>query len=1291
MGGREKRSRMSKVALLAVASITLFACITASPAAATKVHVYSHSFGAGKLALTRESGIAVNRETAELYVADTEHSRIAKFTGAGTEDGKLASIADPTSIAVDNSTGPSKGDIYVVEGDSTVSKLDPTGALVTGWGTGGHLGGLSEILGIAVDPAGNLWVFSQTLTVPTEDILTARTYDQDGTLVTSPSTWSNKYAGNFRAPLMPGIAVDASGNLYTILGHYTPAKPEVTFVTRLWKFGPAGEALSEGLNTFESAGVASDPSDEDVYFGREEGAAVPPNLFRYSSGGKLLETFGGEYEGPVNQPLTPAEAERLQSVASIAVEKNGSVFAADWEGGQISAYELEEVTLPSATIEPVDSVTKTSAHVVGHINPNAVAGSPPSHNVAWEFQCTPACPGHSGILSVESDGSERTVEATIGGLNPGTEYSVLLVAKNRAGDVEAPPNPNPGQPNPGESFTTEAAEPAVTDNPVSEVFSGGATFNAEINPNGAETTYHFEYMPAAAFKAEKGFSGAQVQRTPESSPLEPGAMIHQISVRVAGLASGVAYVYRAVAVNSVGIGNGEPVEFRAQIASNPPEPDCPNQALRTGAGARLPDCRGYEMVTPIEKNGSLVESYLAGLQAAPDGSGVTWFTGQTATGIPSPQGAHQGYAFYLSTLAGESWTSQRLLAPEQLGDLSSLVGLTEDGRYALIQTAHSIPETVPGLDRSEPALYLLDTADHALTTVVPPQVGKSSGPRAFSLDGASADDSLIFFESHLSLAPNAAPEKNNVYVWSRQTGAVSLAGVLPGSKGEAPPGGSFGGAYLWAAETGSGSTEAGGAEEALYVEPTHALSQSGDALYFTAGKAGQIYLRRGFLGAKQTTVRVSVANPGVTDPNPDQPSAFQEATPNGAKAFFISNEKLTQDANTGPTDEGSDLYRYDAEAKTLVDVTPDPVGAGARVQGLLGAAEDGSSGYLVAKGVLAEGGTDGQSNLYHFAEAKGGGFTYKWIATLSPSSSSEYERIWSPSANRPRTARVSQDGSTVIFMSARPLNGAPSGACIYGLCMQLYRYSTSEGVLACLSCNPTGEASMIGAELTSELAGALVPENHVQRQPGVGIYGNLPANLSASGGRVFFQSSEPLLPEDVNGTDPHKNCTSRRTCVDVYEWEAVGTGRCRVPNQAGGCLYLLSTGESGQASYFVNASTDGSSAFIITSSQLVPADQDELTDVYDVRVDGGLAAQHAPPSGPCNSSELCKGAPPAPPQTALPGSATFQGPGNPSFKKCKKGQVLKHDKCVKKTKKHKKSKQQKKHRPTGKKSSGGAK
>ena len=69
--------------------------------------------------------------------------------------------------------------------------------------------------------------------------------------------------------------------------------------------------------------------------------------------------------------------------------------------------------------------------------------------------------------------------------------------------------------------------------------------------------------------------------------------------------------------------------------------------------------------------------------------------------------------------------------------------------------------------------------------------------------------------------------------------------------------------------------------------------------------------------------------------------------------------------------------------------------------------------------------------------------------------------------------------------------------------------------------------------------------------------------------------------------------------------------------QDGGCLYLISGGEEGSGpSCFGDASESGEDVFFFTAQRLVGQDHDQLVDVYDARVDGGLAAQdpgHADP------------------------------------------------------------------------------
>jgi hypothetical protein len=133
-------------------------------------------------------------------------------------------------------------------------------------------------------------------------------------------------------------------------------------------------------------------------------------------------------------------------------------------------------------------------------------------------------------------------------------------------------------------------------------------------------------------------------------------------------------------------------------------------------------------------------------------------------------------------------------------------------------------------------------------------------------------------------------------------------------------------------------------------------------------------------------------------------------------------------------------------------------------------------------------------------------------------------------------------------------------------------------------------------------------------------------------------------------------------------------------NRDGGCLYLLSTGTSETPSYFGDASVLGNDAFIFTRSRLVPSDTDEQTDIYDVRVDGGLASQNQPPPPPPCEGEACRGTGSSAPSTPSAGSAGFQGPGNPTSKRCPKGKLKKGNRCVKpRPKKHHGKKQHHEH------------
>jgi hypothetical protein len=93
-------------------------------------------------------------------------------------------------------------------------------------------------------------------------------------------------------------------------------------------------------------------------------------------------------------------------------------------------------------------------------------------------------------------------------------------------------------------------------------------------------------------------------------------------------------------------------------------------------------------------------------------------------------------------------------------------------------------------------------------------------------------------------------------------------------------------------------------------------------------------------------------------------------------------------------------------------------------------------------------------------------------------------------------------------------------------------------------------------------------------------------------GRLLFDSSERLSPQDTNGR-----------VEDVYEAEPAGVGSCVRPD---GCVSLISPGTGSVDSNFLAMDESGNNVFFTTRERLVPADTDELIDLYDARVGGGF-------------------------------------------------------------------------------------
>ncbi len=1223
-------ARLSRGVLAGLAA-AIAVCVIVSPASAEEPHVFSGTIGAGKLSLTTHSGVAIDQGAEKVYVADTGDGKLMSYGPKGESPETVAEATEPTFVAVDNSTGGSAGDVYVVEGTEAITKLTPGGTPVTSWGTEGTMEGFGEIAGIATDTSGHLFVLGSTDRELHE-------LAPDGSESRDPCVIP--YAGYPVAP--NGIAADAHGYLY--FTKYVEIIPGLKAPYGASKTTADCGEVEGGVSFYGTVGwvgVAVNEADDSVFLDRNEEVVH-------------VSSEGAQFEPGVFGPGEGA----LEKASQLAVRTAGeAVYVADPKKGWVAIFEPETVEPPKVTFEEpgaVSEVTGITATFKAEINPNDNATS-------YEFHCSPGCSGTGLKGKVPKGTGFVTVEGKAENLLPGTDYKVWITAKNGGGETRAPAGVGTGLP-----FTTAAVAPRILESAVTEASEHGATIGAVIDPGGAAISYRVQYTTKAMYEARE-FIGAP--ETPvQVAPA--GSEAVNVATALSELASVTPYAARVFVANSVGTATGEAVFFATQWPPPPPG-SCENEAFRTGPGAALPDCRAYEQSTPVDKNGGGVGGVPGDVQALEGPDAITYYS---QAGIPGGVGA-QDYPSFISSFEGEghqgSWGTRGLLPPQIAGRRAIYLGLTPGGRYAI--------SAALGINGGF-GLFRRDLESGAMATIVPYEPG--CGEYCLAFVGASTDGSRIVFESTLPLTHQTPPGQRNVFEWIAGAG-ITMVDVNGAGEPLPEAEGAFAGPYDWF----ESELDKGGSLDHFYAAAVGAVSPDAGQVVFTEagegeageGGHGQIYLRTGIGTAAPATVHVS-ANQGGE--GPVLPAAFLEATPDGRYVFFKSKAALTPDAFAGEAGKESEsLYRYDVATHTLLDLTPDPgkeLESGPGVEGMLGAAETvrsaGRIAYFAARAVLTtEPGPTGETaqadpehdqvNLYRWQE----GHSLEFITRLrggSLTASASDARDWSPAiltgteAPLAKTARVSADGASVVFSSHRPLTGAPNVAASCPQvaetgrreCAEFFRYAAGRG-LTCLSCDPTGARPIGGATIgTAYINAVLFPLT----KPAPTLPHNLSANAAGEGTRFFFQTPDPLVPADHNGPgcsyDPVNPSQEEASCMDVYEWEAPGTGSCTAATagESGGCVSLISSGTSNQPSYFADADRGGANAYFFTASQLVPTDGDHLYDVYDARELGGLASQHPPTPEKCGSREECQGAQASPQAPGSPETQKFVGPGNPT-------------------------------------------
>jgi hypothetical protein len=1191
------------------------ACIVLLALGATTAHAelsFSATFGAqgtGDGQFAAAQGIGVDQTTldpssGDVYVADTGNARVEQFNAAGefisawgwgVADGKSAlevctsdcragipgsgagQFDAPTSIAVDSASGPTQGDVYV--GDSANKAIDefsPSGALL-GTITGPSAGTTFQaVSGIAVEGEGNLWV---------ADGGSANIYE-----LSSGGALLTELNDNFSAP--NAIAVDSAGDVYLLRG---------SGETEKWTASARASDSPVVVDNAQGVGLGVDQASNELYV--DLGASID----QWGAAGESLGNFGSGALGYGKQMAYNPNVTLAGAVGP------GALYVVDEADNRVAVFVQPAPASPTvlAGSENATGITDAAATLEASINANGL-----DTKYFFEYGSTTAYGTRAPLPPGTDLGSNHAVlpaKAALSGLAPDTAYHFRVVAVNSLGTTDGP----------DQTFTTATIQaPVVESETAVNVTSDAATLQALVNPEFGDTHYYFEYGPTAAYGS--------------TSPAPPGADIGESNAAqgaetaIPGLNAGTTYHFRVVAVNSVGTTDGPDMTLTTAPPASIETESAANVTSTTADLTASLDPEGQETRYRIEYGtttsyGSQAPSAEAQLPAAESAQSISvhvanllpsttyYFRVVATNSLGTVAGASASFTTYPP---GESFSlpdnrAYELVSPPDknggdVGGESTFnllpTGLGQSSASGSTITYASFTSFGDAQGSELSTQYLATRGPTGWTTqaISPPtqEVEKLELRLApFHLFNPEMT-AWIFSWEHPPLSAGALPEIENLYKGElgsdtyqlidddtpanhgyevKLAGASSdLSHVVFEANEALTPGAPLGAwsVYEWTAgalRLVSVLPEPGevAAENAHGVSRETSLPNAvspDGSRIFWTDSSEQLYVREG-----GTTVQLNASQ--RTPSLGDGGALFRAATPDGMKVFFTDETPLTN----APDDHGG-LYEYNFADRQLTAIAPDAAGSPG-VAGVAAVSEDGTSVYFVASADLAGNAVAGADNLYL---ARAGQVTF--IAALGSGDSGD----WAESSEA-LTAGVTPDGADLVFMSELPLTGYDNADLITGARdTEVFLYNADAETLTCASCNPSGERPVGPASLP-----------HPEHADYLSRY------VSENGRQVFFDSKDALLPAASDGEQ------------NVYEYEE-------------GAIHLISSGASDANSDLADVSANGDNVFFTTRARLVPADQDENSDMYDARVDGGFPEAASP--APC-SGEGCRGPIGAPPPT----------------------------------------------------------
>jgi DNA-binding beta-propeller fold protein YncE len=837
--------------------------------------------------------------------AATEHSFVRSFgEPCSVEPCVGAELKEPVGVAVDDTSE----EIYVVDrGANRVVVFDASGAFVSEFAAvGAPAGPLSSPTFVAVDnsdnpldpSAGDVYVLDAG-----HDAIDK--FDANGVYLGGTGGTEGSVFGE-----LDGVDVDSAGKLWVYqasgeiddfgndLANKFIATRESPFGTSpgfavdsgdhlyvnrgaevIAKLDETGFSLIEELDGERTTAAAADLSNDDVYVDNVE------TIARFDSSGRPVERFGGG---------------NLASSDGVAVDaSSGTVYASQSSG---TVDEFDSVVVPDArTAEALAG--ETSATLNGYVNPDGIEVSSCEfeYGRSSEYEASAPCAQSSGEIG--AGGAPVPVSTTITGLEALKTYHYRLTVSNANGTSH-------GQ---DATFITPS-KPVVKGESVLEVNATDATLQADVGAGGRQTTYTFEYGMSASYgnSAPVPSAGAGM-----------GLVDVAVNVKLQHLQPASAYHFRVVATNELGSTDGMDQTFTTPPLAQP---------------LSLPDGRGWEMVSPPEKHGGLVEPLLleGAVQAAASGDAFTFLSEQSlfseARGAPT-------FAQVLARRSSSGWIAEDIATPH---DSPSGQGVGQGQEYRLFSSelaraavepfgpftplAPQATERTPYIRDNETGVFtpLLTPADVTNSAKFEGNPTRSQGP--VRLLAATPDLTHAILHAEGAVPLTSPPTNGGLYEWSPE--GLQLVSVLPG---EAPIPGALG---------------------FDNQETRNAISADGSRVFWE-GEATVEEVSATHLFVRQTikgeTLQIDVPAPGASGAGIAAP-IFQGATPDGSKVFFTDEQALTQGATASLN--RPDLYECELVESggklscDLSDLTVPVAGEAAEVSGfVLGTSDDGSYVY----------------------------------------------------------------------------------------------------------------------------------------------------------------------------------------------------------------------------------------------------------------------------------------------------------------------------------------------------------